>query len=195
MADSEMRTLLDQHQQRFAAEWRELIATFRDYQVSDPQNRVRLLGDLFEKCSPWLERGVRSTSMRHFLLLPTEMLVARLFARVAHRDHLPEQHAAFLMWVEGSILTDLADPTNDLGVCNGAPGEPPAELQQKFNELPYADRALFYLYMMEDFDAATLAHKTGMPQPKLSQALQLVWRQLEMEAGGELPSQWKEPQA
>jgi hypothetical protein len=195
MVNPGTRTILDQQQKRFVAEWRDLLATFRDYQVSPPENRVNLLGDLFEKCSPWIERGVRSTSMRHFLLLPTEMLVARLFARVAHRDDLPDHHGAFLMWIEGNILTDLADPSDDLGVCNGAPGEPPAELQQKFNNLPFSDRALFYLYMVEDFDAAALADKTGMPKPKLSQALQQVWRQLEKESEGPLPGQWKPPGA
>lgn len=187
------QTFLDQHQQRFAAEWRELLATFRDFQVSPPAQRVQMLGVLFERCSPWIERAIRSTSMRHFLLLPTEMLVARIFARVAHREQLPDHHGAFLMWVEGSILTDLADPSDDLGVCNGAPGEPPAELQQQFNNLPYAERALFYLYMMEDYDAAALAHKTGVPQPKLSQALQQVWRQLEKDADGNLPGHWRPP--
>ncbi len=194
MAKPGMRTLIDLHQKRFLKEWREVLGTFRDYQVSPPEQRVQLLGSLFQKCTPWIERGVRSTALRHFLLLPTEMLVARLFARVAHKDQLPDGHAAFLMWVEGSILTDLADPSDELGVCNGAPGEPPAALQEQFNSLPYTDRALFYLYMIEDFDESTLAYKTGISKPKLSQLLTQVWRHLEKEAGSEqMPSQWRPP--
>ncbi len=194
MVESGLRTLLDQQQKRFSEEWRELLGTHRDFQVSPPEKRIKLLGELFEQCSPWLERGIRSTAMRHFLLLPTEMLVARLFARIAHRSDLPEAHAAFLMWIEGQILTDLADPSDELGVCNGAPGEPPAALQEKFNNLPYSDRALFYLYMMEDFDASALAQKTGMTQPKLGHLLKQIWRHLESEVAPEhLPSQWNPP--
>ena len=157
MSASDLVRDLEYQRQRQADSWRQARAQFHDYQVSDPEQRVRALGRLFELLAPWLERGIRSTALRHFLLLPTEMLLGRLFAEVVHREDLPAQAATFLMWIEGTILREVADPASDLGVSNGAPGEPPAALQERFHQLPFAERAVLYLTMIEGTASPRLA--------------------------------------
>jgi DNA-directed RNA polymerase specialized sigma24 family protein len=179
MHDTDLVRDLERQRRREAASWQATRAQFRDYQVAEPVQRVQLLGQLFEALCPWLERGIRSTALRHFLLLPTEMLLGRLFAEVVHRAELPSRPATFLMWVEGTILRRVADPNSDLGVTNGAPGEPPAELQARFHSLPYAERAVLYLAMMEGCDSQRVAERTGLAPKTLQQRLDAIWQGLQ----------------
>jgi len=176
-----LQRFVAQTRQKQLDEWRGVLGTFRDYQVSEPRARVQLLGDLFALVSPWLLRGIRSTALRHFLLLPHEMLLARLFAQVVHRDDLPSKPALFLMWVEGTVLRDLADPSDALGVTNGAPGEPPASLQREFHALPYSDRALLYLSLLEDTPQDRVAERAGLSPSSLQQQLDGIWKSLQSE--------------
>jgi len=178
MPDSDLVRDLEDQRRLQAASWQTALDHFHDYQVAAPAERVLSLGRLFELLAPWLERGIRSAALRHFLLLPTEMLMGRLFAQVVHRTDLPCRPATFLMWIEGTILRDVADPNSDLGVTNGAPGEPPAELQARFHSLPYAERALLYLAMIEGSDSQRVSERTGLGNDSLRQRLDAIWRSL-----------------
>lgn len=184
MPESDFVRDLEAQRRRHAASWQSALDHLHDYQVAAPAERVHSLGKLFELLAPWLERGIRSTALRHFLLLPTEMLMGRLFAQVVHRVDLPSRPATFLMWIEGTILRDVADPNSDLGVTNGAPGEPPAELQARFHSLPYAERAVLYLSMIEGSDSQLVTERTGLGQDRLKDRLDSIWRTLGAQQGG-----------
>lgn len=187
MPDRDLQDRLEARRRTQLEDWRAALAAFRSYQVSPPDARVTQLGALFERLAPWLERAIRGTALRHFLLLPTEMLLGRLFARVVHREDLPEHPSAFLMWVEGTILRDLADPNDALGLTNGAPGEPTAEVQQRFHALPYAERALLYLALLEGQGggAAAVAERAGLEPDALQARLDTIWRGLADDAEAE----------
>ena len=60
MSASDLVRDLEYQRQRQADSWRQARAQFHDYQVSDPEQRVRALGRLFELLAPWLERGIRA---------------------------------------------------------------------------------------------------------------------------------------
>lgn len=176
---------LERQRRRQADSWQRTRASFHDYLVAPPEERVHGLGRLFEVLSPWLERGIRSTALRHFLLLPTELLLGRLFAEVVHRNDLPARPATFLMWVEGTILRQVADPRSDLGITNGAPGEPPAALQARFHALPYAERAVLYLAMIEGSSSPRVAERTGLAPDNLQRRLDAIWEGLQTEEDDE----------
>jgi hypothetical protein len=176
---------------QFETEWAQARQVFHHFQTEDPARRVLVLGRLFEVLTPWLDRGIRTTVLRHFLLLPNEMVLARFFARAARRDTLHESYQAFLMWVESGILADLADSNDMLGCTNGAPGEPPAELQRKFNQLPHSDRALLYLYMIEGFDMKKVVRFTGIPSLTAASALDRIWLALGIDELKNVPKEWK----
>lgn len=170
---------LERQRRRQADSWQRTLACFHDYLASPPDHRVHVLGRLFEVLSPWLERGIRSTALRHFLLLPTELLLGRLFAEAVHREDLPTSPATFLIWVEGTILRQIADPRSDLGLSNGAPGEPPAALQARFHALPYAERAVLYLAMIEGSQSPRVAERTGLAPDNLQRRLDAIWEGLQ----------------
>ena len=176
------------------AHWKNTRRVFKAFQSSPSNSRFHNLGVLFESLTAWIERGIRLTVVRHFLVLPTEMLIARLFALTTHREELHDSYEAYLMWVESIILRDLADPSDSLGVVHGASGEPSAELQQRFNELPMSDRALLYLYMVEKNSLSEVAKRTKIPNKEVARKIERVWRIVS--AGNpelELPIGWHSP--
>ena len=189
---AEKQQSIQDRQIRFQEEWAEVQKVFTSFQEEDPVRRIQILGRLFEVLSPWIERGIRTTVLHHFLLLPTEMVLARIFAKAARRNSMPESYQGFLMWIESRILEDLADADNSLGATNGAYGEPPAVLQKRFNALPFSDRALLYLYMIEGFDVPEVVKYTGIPSKTAASALDRVWIAIGgNEEDSRIPDSWR----
>lgn len=180
-------------QARDRRRWNVVLRAFRTFRTVPVERRFHHLGLLFEHLAPWIERGIRVAALRHFLLLPQEMVLARLFARAVRREELPASPEAFLFWVESQILEALADPRDELGAVNGAAGEPSAALQQRFNALPYRDRALLYLYMVEGFSHDQVAETFALPLPEVGCALRRIWRQIQAEGPLALPRGWRLP--
>lgn len=176
-------------------EWLLTRRAFEAFQHLPPGDRPTHLGKLFERLSPWIQRGVRVATMRHFLVLPEEMLLARLFALAARRDDLHGSHEAFGLWIESRILRDLADPEDQLGVVHGASGEPSPELQQRFNGLPVSERALLYLYLVEKRNLPQVARITGISRREIEGALRRAWCKLTRGIPElKLPRGWRAPE-
>ena len=175
-------------------EWLLTKRAFQAFHSLPADERFRHLGKLFERLAPWIERGIRVATIRHFLVLPQEMVLARVFAKAAKRDALHDSHQSFGLWIESQILRDLADPVDQLGAVNGAAGEPSAELQQRFNDLPVADRALLFLYLGEGRSRPQVARATGMAGAEVDASLRRTWRRLTSGLPElRLPQGWKEP--
>lgn len=180
---------------RLEEEWLETFRAYQAFLQVPSRERFEHLGTLFEHLCPWIERAIRSVTIRHFILLPTEMAVARLFAKSCRRESLPQSHVIYQIWLESSILRDVADPRDELGATNGAAGEPNALLQRRFNRLPYADRALLYLFMVERCSVREVSGYTGIPQVYAMENLGRIWSQVhEGVAEEELPPGWRRPQ-
>lgn len=176
-------------------DWGKTYQAYQDFLNVPERHRAQNLGSLFEALYPWIERGVRSLTVRHFILLPMEMAVARLFAKTCRRENLPKSHLIYQIWVESSLLRDVADPQDELGSTNGAAGEPSARLQQRFNRLPYADRALLYLYMVERCSVREVSGYTGIPQAYAVENLGRIWSQVQDGLEDwDLPRGWQAPE-
>jgi hypothetical protein len=181
-------------EQKLQGEWQQTYQVFQEFLAVPNRRRFEHLGTLFETLAPWIERGVRSLTVRHFILLPTEMAVARLFAKTCRRENLPKSHVIYQIWVESSLLRDVADPTDELGSTNGAAGEPSARLQRRFNRLPYADRALLYLYMVERCSVREVSGYTGIPQAYAVESLGRIWAEVREGLGArDVPHGWQPP--
>jgi len=179
---------------RLQEEWSETSTAYQAFLHVPPRERFQHLGALFEHLCPWIERAIRAVTIRHFILLPTEMAVARLFAKTCRRENLPKSHVIYQIWVESSILRDVANPKDELGATNGAAGEPSAHLQQRFNRLPYADRALLYLYMVERCSVREVSGYTGIPQAYAMENLGRIWAEVQDGLSEhDLPGGWKAP--
>lgn len=179
---------------RLEEEWEETYAAYQAFLEVPARKRFEHLGALFEHLCPWMERAIRSVTIRHFILLPTEMAVARLFAKACRRESLPQSHVIFQIWLESSILRDVANPRDELGATNGAAGEPNALLQRRFNRLPYADRALLYLYMVERCSVREVSGYTGIPQAYAVENLGRIWAKVhDGMARKDLPKGWRTP--
>lgn len=176
------------------AEWDATRRVFRAFATAAPERRYHHLGLLFQRLSPWIERGVRNVALRYFLLLPVELALARLFARAARMEDLPPAHDAFLLWAEASVLRDLTEPAGELGIAHGSAGEPSPELQRRFNALPFADRALLYLYLVEGRSVAEVGRRAGLAPARAARALRRIWRRLGCGEGLRLPSGWRPPE-
>ncbi len=176
-------------------EWLLTKRAFQAFQNLPETERYSHLGKLFERVEPWIKRGIRVAVVRHFLVLPEEFLLARLFAKAAKRDALHDTHEAFGLWIESRILRDLADPEDQLGVVNGASGEPSAELQGRFNQLPTADRAILFLYLIEKRNPAQVARATGILPAEIRASLLRIWQVLTRGIDElHLPKGWRAPE-
>lgn len=184
-----------QRQEALKREWEATCNIFRAFHGLPPHRRFHHLGLLFESVVPWLERGIRVVVLRHFLVLPQETLVARLFARAARLEELPGSHEGFLLWVEAMILKDLAEPCEARPLVSGAQGEPSVELQRSFNALPLGDRAILYLFVVEGLSLAEIASRTKIPVKTMIQSLKRGWGQI-CEDGRpvRLPHGWRSPE-
>ncbi len=187
-------TKAERRHQRLIDEWAETRNTYRSWRNAIPAQRVKRLGRVFEAIEPWLARGIRTTMLRHFLVLPHEMLIARLFAKAVRRERISPSHTAFLMWVESYILEGLADPTDALGVSVSAANEPHPELQFHFNALPPVDRGLLYLYMIERYSLPEVARYVGAPTEEIGNCILDLWSKLEKKVSHvPMPRDWRLP--
>lgn len=186
--------LPEQRQKELLLEWETTLRVFRAFQTVAPQQRFHHLGLVFEHLSPWIERGIRGVIFRYFILLPTELALARLFAKAVRKEELPHAYETFLLWVEASVLQDIAELSDQIGATNCAVGEPSAQLQQRFNKLPFQDRALLYLYMVEKQSLNEVASQAGLTTKSAAAALNRIWRAI---AGDDqsvkLPLGWQAP--
>ena len=173
------------------SEWQEAVDAFESYRSVAPEHRFHHLGRLFEKLAPWLERGIQAAVLHHFILLPKELAVARLYAKSVRRDSLPDSYTIFLIWVESNILRDVADPTDELGATNGASGEPSGAVQKRFNRLPFEDRSLLYLFMVEGCNLEEVNANTGLPIPAAERRLAKIAKHF---TGLTLPRGWVSPE-
>ena len=171
-------------------EWQAALDAFQAFRSVAPEQRHHHLGRLFEKLAPWLERGIQAAVLHHFVLLPQELAVARLFAKTVRRDGLPDSYAIFLIWVESNILRDVADPQDELGATNGASGEPSGELQKRFNRFPFDDRALLYLFMVEGCNLEEVNSNIGIPIAHAQKRLDAMGAFLR---DVDLPRGWQRP--
>jgi len=174
-------------------QWQVAQAAFQDFQAAPNAARSAALGCLFQQMTPILEHAIRSVALRHFLLLPLEMALARLFARTVRRPQLPKSRLMFQLWVESSLLRALADPKDALGVTNGASGEPCGLLQARFNRLQQKDRALLFLYLVEHCSVAEVVQDTGIPEKRVNQDLRRIWARLQEGSPVPIPSTWRGP--
>jgi len=175
-----------------AREWRVTSRVFHAFHGLPAERRYHHLGLLFEKLIPWLERGILGVTLRHFLLLPKEAVLAGLFARAARKPRLPRSYEPFLLWVESVILADLTDPSGQMEVVSGAQGEPSPELQRRFNRIPREERALLYLYMVEGLSLSEVGEYAGFSESSALQALRKAWQRVEGPEGGViLPPGWR----
>lgn len=182
-------------EQRLADEWQMACRHYQAFLDVPSRKRFHYLGKLFEHLCPWIEKAIRGVTMRHFILLPTEMVLARMFAKACKRESLPKSHVIFQIWIESIILRDVANPKNELGAINGASGEPSALLQKRFNRLCLQDRALLYLYMVEGCSVPEVSSYTGIPQITAVENLSRIWSEVQgSEAALELPRGWRAPQ-
>jgi hypothetical protein len=176
------------------ATWSEVTAQHYRFSSAHCEHRFGLLGEFFEVLVPWLERGIRGTLHKHFLVLPEELLVARLFAAAARRDQLHATDKQFLQWIESQVLASLANPADELGSIRCAYGTPDLRLQYHFNRLPKSERALLFLFMVEHFDVARLAKETTIPREQVSISLYRAWNKLIRACPHvRFPSTWKLP--
>lgn len=174
--------------------WLQVHLAFSAFEHAKLRERSPRLGDLFTALSPLLEQAIHQVALRHFLLLPFEMALARLFTRCVKRGKLPHSRLMFQLWVESTLLCALADPSDALGSTNGAPGEPCGELQTRFNRLRQADRALLYLYLVEGCSVAEVVHFSGIPQIKVVADLRRMWRLLQQGGAVPFPDSWHYPE-
>ncbi|TAH37026.1 MAG: hypothetical protein EYC70_08570 [Planctomycetota bacterium] len=185
----------EQRQRALVQEWEATLGVFRTFQTVAVHQRFQHLGLLFEHLAPWIERGIQGIALRYFILLPKELALARLFAKAARKEELPRTYEAFLLWVEGSILHDVTHPTDEIGATNCALGEPSPALQQRFNRLPFPERALLYLFMVERNSLAAVAERAGLSSQACAAALNRIWRKIAGEdASIRLPLGWRAPQ-
>lgn len=178
----------------FEQAWQEVHLAHEAFVKAEVRERSARLGELFTALSPLLEQAIHQVALRHFLLLPLEMALARLFARTIRRGQLPQSRLMYQLWVESSLLQALADPSDALGSTNGAPGEPSGELQVRFHRLRQADRALLFLYLVEGCSVQEVVQFSGIPQTKVVADLRRVWRLLQRGGSVPFPESWHYPE-
>ncbi len=176
-------------------DWAQTRAAFREFLSVEPEQRCFHLGRLFEQLAPWIERGVQTTSLRHFLVFPNETALARVFAKVTRRESLQRTYSSFLAWTESRVLRDLTDASKPLAISSGGSGEPSASLRVAFNQLPLEQRTPLFLYMVERFSAVEVAQQTGLTLAEAKDLLLDTWDSFETEAlASGLPEGWQNPE-
>ena len=176
-------------------DWAQTRAAFRGFLSVEPEQRCYHLGRLFEQLAPWIERGVQTTALRHFLVFPNETALARVFAKVTRRESLQRTYSSFLAWTESRVLSDLIDSSKPLAVSPGGSGEPSAPLRLAINQLPLEQRTPLFLYMVERFSAVEVAQQTGLTLAEAKNLLLRTWASFETEAlAAGLPDGWQNPE-
>lgn len=175
-------------------DWEFTLSAFESYRELPPHKKYRALGKVFEKVCPWIERGIQSAVVNQFVLVPTEQVISRLFALTTQKETLPKSYLLYLYWVESSVMRSLMNPAEKYGVVPQTIGEPSVAMCERFNQLNYLDRAMLYLYVVENCSVAEVCDNTGIAYPKLLEDIPSLWRQLVEGAPiGRIPESWKIP--
>lgn len=175
-------------------DWEFTLAAFESYRELPPHKKYRALGKLFEKLCPWIERGIQATVVSQFVLVPTEQVISRLFAQTTQKEALPKSYLLFLYWVESSVMRSLVNPAERYGVVAQTIGEPSVALCEKFNQLPFFDRSLLYLYVIENCTAAEVCDNAGVAYPRLLEDLPKLWAGVSAAVPpSHVPKSWRIP--
>ncbi len=175
-------------------DWAEVVEAFRHFHELPPHRRFRWTGRLFHRLCPWLERGIQSLVVHHYVLVPTERFVAHLFFRVVEWPALPDSHLPFLSWVHDQVLRGLADPSRAPRVGGALAEEPPLPLIHRFNALPRHERAVLYLSVIEGCSDAVVASQLGMTPAGVRALLPGLWARLGVDALRlRVPHGWRVP--
>lgn len=175
-------------------DWDFTLRAFEAYRELPPHKRYRALPKLFEKICPWIERGIQASVLNHFILVQTETVVASLYGQVSQREALPRSHILFQHWVESYVGRVAAKGVEACSVTPSTPGEPSAAFCDRFNRMPYQQRMMLYMYMVERCTITEICECTGTPYPEVLRAVPRLWHALKSpDKKSETPSTWKYP--
>lgn len=175
-------------------DWEFTLSAFESYRELPPHKKYRALGKVFEKVCPWIERGIQAAVVNQFVLVPTEQVISRLFALTTQKEALPRSYLLYLYWVESSVMRSLVNPAEKYGVVPQTIGEPSVAMCERFNQLNYLDRAMLYLYVVENCSVAEVCDNTGIAYAKLLEDLPKLWlRVLAEDAPNRVPQAWQIP--
>jgi len=158
--------------------WAEVSAQHYRFTTAACEHRYRLIGDFFYALAPWLEKSLNEISLRHFLVLPKELLLANMFGKIARRETFHASYAQFSQWLEANILADLSNPANDLGTPRCTYGKPDLRLQFHFNQMPHCDRSILYCFMVESMSYYHIAEHLSLTVQEAQNGVYLAWSKL-----------------
>jgi hypothetical protein len=175
-------------------DWEFTLSAFESYRELPPHKKYRALGKLFEKLCPWIERGIQAAVVSQFVLVPTEQVISRLFARTTQKESLPKSYLLYLYWVESSVMRSIVSADEKFTVVAQTVGEPSVALCERFNQLTFIDRAMLYLYVVESCSVADVCDHTGIAYPKLLEDIPKLWGKLVSgQPSTAAPVTWKMP--
>jgi hypothetical protein len=175
-------------------DWEFTLTAFESYRELPPHKKYRALGKLFEKLCPWIERGIQAAVVSQFVLVPTEQMISRLFARTTQKESLPKSYLLYLYWVESSVMRSIVSADERFTVVAQTVGEPSVAFCERFNQLTFIDRAMLYLYVVESCSVAEVCDHTGIAYPKLLEDVPKLWSKVtSCLTTAQIPSSWTIP--
>jgi hypothetical protein len=147
-----------------------MVAVHDSILLASGPKKFQLLSKYFEEVIPWIEHGIRCAVLRHFLLIPTEAIAARLFAQAARLKDFPTTSEMFYMWVEGKVLEGLSRPNKEFSQQDSDS----RKIQEEFNRLPISDRALLFIIVVEGCDIWTASKRTGLSTQNIEKKLSRI---------------------
>lgn len=175
--------------------WQAARSAFVAFWTLPAAERLAGVGRLLEQLAPWIERAIRDVSRRYFLLVPHRELIPRLFVQILQRDALPDTPEAFLLWGEAAVLSSLGEAGTARPAACASAGGAPAPAWRRFNALPFRQRALLYLYLVEKKGLADVAEEAGVTVAATAAALARAWCELTgPDAAHSLPEGWLPPE-
>lgn len=184
--------------QRLASElqrdWGVTLRIFNDYRELPPHRRYRALGQLFERLCPWIERGIHAVTWSHFVLIPTEQALARVFAHTTQKEALPKSYVLYLRWIESIVMRGLVKEDECFTPEKHTPGDPGARLCARFNSLALRERELLYLYLVEGCSPTEVSDNLGISYPQALEAIPKLWARIQgTEPRSMIPTTWQIP--
>lgn len=177
-------------------QWAEARQAFQAFRALAPEQRPRHTGLLLQHLSAWLLEGIRQFARRYYLLVPTAAALARLFAHSTQLERFPASAEDFLLWTESHLLCHLDDLVREQMQAPDRPSEPPGAFLQSFNRLPFQERALLYLFLVEGESVQALAQRLQMSPLAATAAIARLWSKTAASVPHlELPARWQRPDA
>ncbi|MDP6940866.1 MAG: hypothetical protein QGH51_02460 [Planctomycetota bacterium] len=168
--------------------WEKVGIIHESFLSASGARRFQLLSQFFEEVIPWIENGIRTALLRHFLLVPIETIASRLFAQAARLKEFPKTPEAFSMWIEGKILEGMAETQNGFSLWE----ENSKQIQDAFNELPVSDRTLLFLTVVENCDSWEASKRTGLSVQRVEESLSRIQDTLQNKYPALLfPKEWE----